>query len=233
MLRRCHCLANYQCDFCWDREGDVFFLEYDQRPPTPPTTPPFLPSVSSLPAFRLDISLPPPPSSFSEFMYEVPSSPTISSPPTPNDALPIAFGDLPTPPRPVPSNWYPSFFDRLPNLTQSEEEEEETSTVPNIPLFQRTPPAISSTRVSIPLHTPPLSPIPFHLLDENDDGVATPTATDATEDLLVEQVVLLDPLTMHAGSTPFQRKPKKPRCKKQHHTDGWVSIKYFKREITE
>lgn len=244
--RCCECRPNYQCDDCYIHEDDVDFLEYDAVPPQAQQQPIFSsPITTPFPRFAFTRVRAPTTTTplvaaealpFPSFPDLVENLPSPSEPPpdaatataTPVEAsLPVAFGDLPTPPpspRHTNTDWYPPFFDRLPNLTQPEDDP--------LPLPIQLFPSLgqSSPRPS-PCHTPPLSPVPFHLLDDT-EVVATPTATEASEDFAVEPVVLLDPLKMHAGSTPFQRKPKKPRCKKTTHTDGWVSLKLFKSDVT-
>ncbi len=147
----------------------------------------------------------------------------------------IPFEELATPP-PTPNhrrrlNNFSSSGFRTPERNQfrtweeEEQEGEEYEGLAPIALFQKTPTPPSLTFAETP------TVAPFFLLHESGPP---PTATEEVDDLEEEEdeeQVFLDPLKMDAGSTPFRRKQKSPRCKRNGSSGGWVKIKTFKTDL--
>jgi hypothetical protein len=150
------------------------------------------------------------------------ATPVEQVPSTPVKSKIIPFTELPTP---LPS---PKRQTRFIHEECSSYPEEEEGLSP-IQLFQSTPSSQHSSGRN-PFSFSP-STAPFYL---QSNYIAPPTATEEVDDLEEEEEeeqVFLDPLKMDAGSTPFRRKQKSPRCKRNGSSGGWVKIKTFKTDL--
>jgi hypothetical protein len=149
---------------------------------------------------------------------------------TPVESRFIPFAELPTP-LPSPKRRTRIFHEGWSSYPDEEEEEEEG--LSPIQLFQSTPSSRDSAGRNTPRAPFSFSPstAPFYL---QSNYMAPPTATEEVHDFEEEEEeeqVFLDPLKMDAGSTPFRRKQKNPRCKRNGSSGGWVKIKTFKTDL--